>query len=76
MTSENLTAQAQSEGMWKAEDGPIDFAKAFGSQYEGISLSDKQKPENRLKYVQNKLKCLTDARKFYIHIPFNYRLYG
>lgn len=63
MTSENLTAQAQAGGFWKEEDGPIDFVKAFSSQYEGISLSDKQKPENRLNFIQNMLRSISDEGK-------------
>lgn len=63
MTSENLTAQAQTEGFWKPEDGPLDFAKAFASSYEGISLSDKQTPENRLNFMQNMLRSISDGGK-------------
>lgn len=60
MTSENLSTHAQSRGFWKPEDGPVNFAKAFSAEYAGISLSDKQLPENRLKCAKHKLKQASD----------------
>lgn len=61
LMSDNLTAQAQAEGHWKADDGEFDFAKAFSAEYEGISLSDKQKPDNRLNFMQNMLRSMSDG---------------
>lgn len=55
LTSENLDANAAATGNWKLEDGPVNFAKAFSSEYPGISLSDSQQSSNRLKCGQTML---------------------
>lgn len=44
-----LAEAAESGGHWKADNGPVDFAKAFNATFEGLSLSDKQQPVNRLR---------------------------
>lgn len=58
LTSDNLAAQAQSCCVWKSEDGPFNFSKAFSAEYPGISLSEKQMPDNRLQFVK---RCLESA---------------
>lgn len=58
LTSDNLVAQAQSCCVWKSEDGPFNFSKAFSAEYPGISLSEKQMPDNRLQFVK---RCLESA---------------
>lgn len=63
MTSENLSTQVQGLGYWKAEDGPVHFSKALSAEYPGISLSDKQLPENRLKFAKQKLKQASNEGK-------------
>ena len=49
MTSDNLCEHAQSPE-------PVNFAKAFSAAYEGISLSDAQLPENRMKSMKQLLE--------------------
>lgn len=58
LKSDNLSAQAQSCCVWKSEDGPVNFSKAFSAEYPGISLSEKQMPDNRLQFVK---RCLESA---------------
>jgi hypothetical protein len=48
LSSPGLQEAAQAEGHWKAEDGPLDFTKAYNATFEGLSLSEKQQPANRL----------------------------
>jgi hypothetical protein len=64
MTSPDIYAHAQNGGFWKAEDGPIDFGKAFSSEYAGISLSEKQTPEQRLNYMVNCLNRSNNGKLF------------
>ncbi|WAQ94176.1 SCRN3-like protein [Mya arenaria] len=58
--SPDILAQAQNGGYWKADDGELNFAKAFSADYPGISLSEKQTPGNRLNFVQNSLHSVKD----------------
>ncbi|XP_053373762.1 secernin-1-like [Mercenaria mercenaria] len=67
MTSENLTAQAQSGGFWKSEDGPINFSKAFSAEYPSISLSDKQMPDHRLQCAKSGLETARNEGKIDIN---------
>ncbi|KAH3715407.1 hypothetical protein DPMN_058116 [Dreissena polymorpha] len=62
ITSPDISAYAINGGFWKAEDGPIDFAKAFSSEYGGISLSEKQTPEHRLNYIVNCLNSTNNGK--------------
>ena len=48
LKSGGLNDHAETCGCWKTEDGDLNFAKAFATEYGGISLSDSQRPENRL----------------------------
>lgn len=79
MTSENLTAQAQSGGFWKSEDGPINFCKAFSADYPGISLSEKQMPDNRLQCATRSLEAASNEgsqlfKDTVLHLFYLYRL--
>ncbi|XP_069110921.1 secernin-3-like [Argopecten irradians] len=49
LTSPALTDAAISAGYWKADQGPLDFAKAFEAEFSGLSLAETQLPRNRLK---------------------------
>ena len=65
MTSDDLSAHAQSTGHWKSYDGPVNFAKAFSANYEGFSLSDAQLPKNRLQSMKDLLNEASDAGKYW-----------
>ena len=67
LTSADLTAQAQSTGHWKADNGPVHFKKAFSSEYGGLSLSDAQTADNRLKCGR---QMLENASKEGIHLIY------
>ena len=58
ISSPELAEHAQAEGLWKEENGPLDFAQAFSADYAGISLSEKQTPENRLNFINTSLKTI------------------
>ncbi|WAQ94172.1 SCRN3-like protein [Mya arenaria] len=60
MTSLDLSSQAQNSGYWKADDGELNFAKAFSADYPGISLSEKQTPGHRLNFVQDSLHSVKE----------------
>ena len=48
LSSPGLREAAQSAGHWRHESGPVDFARAFSAAFQGLSLSSKQQPANRL----------------------------
>lgn len=63
LKSEGLKDHAETCGCWKSEDGDLNFAKAFTAEYGGISLSDKQRPENRLQGGRKMLENMTREGK-------------
>ena len=68
LKSEGLENHAETCGCWKSEDGQLNFAKAFTAEYAGISLSDKQRPENRLQYGRKLLENLsTEGIIIFLH---------
>ncbi|KAL4222116.1 Secernin-2 [Mactra antiquata] len=71
MTLADLSTHAQSAGYWKAEDGPLDFSKAFSAEYAGISLSDKQMPSNRSKTLNDSLDKKSKEGKMTIENAFD-----
>ncbi|KAL5006682.1 hypothetical protein ScPMuIL_015488 [Solemya velum] len=61
--SADLKEGAQAAGYWKPEDGEFNFAKVFGAEYTGLSLSEIQLPENRLKSGHNLLTAMSKEGK-------------
>jgi len=53
--SAGLENEAESAGHWKADMGLFNFSKAFNAEFSGLSLSEKQLPDNRLKKGQELL---------------------
>ena len=64
LKSDGLNDHAETCGCWKSEDGDLNFAKAFATEYGGISLSDSQRPENRLRRGRELLENMTKEGKY------------
>lgn len=71
LSSPGLKETAESSGHWKAENGEVDFAKAFNATFEGLSLSEKQQPTNRLQCGTELLQSKAKAGKITVNDMFD-----
>lgn len=45
--SPGLVEKATEAGHWKAGNGSFNFSRAFAAEFDGLSLTDIQKPQHR-----------------------------
>lgn len=49
LSSPGLKEEAEKSGHWKGDSGEVNFAQAFNATFAGLSLSERQQPQNRLR---------------------------